>query len=183
MIRSSRFNIYLLVLVVGVFCVGCHSTGRKKNKELTALRIHVEARKDLAGRTTEVSVLRGDPIKLNVDRSPALTEVQIKDAKVVEVMGGFAIWLQFDRRGAWVLEQLTTGNKGKRLAIFVGFVGVGEGKERSKEARWLAAPLIMNRITDGVLSFTPDCTLEEADLIVEGLCNAAKEYGSPEPKW
>ena len=40
---------------------------------------------------------------------------------------------------------------------------------------WLAAPMTNKRISDGVLVFTPDASREEADRIVLGLNNVAKE--------
>ncbi len=181
MIRSSRFNIYLWVLLLAIVCGGCQSAEKKRRKSLTILRVHVEAKKDPAGRTADISVLRNDPMQLTVDRTPFLSEANIKDAKVVEVMGGFALWLQFDRRGTWMLEQFTSGNKGKRLAIFTTFVA--PPATEPKEARWLGAPRISTRIIDGVLSFTPDCTREEADQIALGLTNAAKKYQDAGPSW
>lgn len=184
MIRSNRFNIYLCVLLLAVIVVGCKSAEKKEkklHKELTILRVHVEAKKDPAGRTAEVQFPRDHPMQITIDRTPALSEANIKDARIVDVMGGFAIWLQFDRRGSWMLEQFTSGKKGKRLVVFATFVPPMEKK--AKEARWLAAPQITTRITDGVISFTPDCTLEEAEYIVQGLKNAAKKYQDKEPNF
>jgi hypothetical protein len=43
------------------------------------------------------------------------------------------------------------------------------------ESRWLAAPVIPRRISNGVLTFTPDASREEADLIAIGLNNVAKK--------
>ena len=43
------------------------------------------------------------------------------------------------------------------------------------ENRWLAAPVIPSRIGNGVLTFTPDASREEADQIVLGLNNVAKK--------
>ena len=43
------------------------------------------------------------------------------------------------------------------------------------ENRWLAAPMISRRISDGVLAFTPDCDHEEAAQLVLELNNTAKE--------
>ena len=184
MIRSIRFNIYLCVLLLAVLAVGCKSTGAKEkklHKKLTILRVHVETKKDPAGRTADVQFPRDQPVRITIDRTPVLTEANVKDAKIVDVMGGFAIWMQFDRRGSWMLEQFTSGNKGKRLAIFATFVPP-MGKE-PKEPRWLAAPSLASRITDGVISFTPDCTMEEAEYIVQGLKNAAKKYQDSAPNF
>ena len=79
-----------------------------------------------------------------------------------------SIFVQFDRRGTWLLEQYTTANRGRRIAIMSQF----------GQVRWLAAPKISKPITDGTLVFTPDATREEADRIVRGLTNVAKKMQS-----
>ena len=71
--------------------------------------------------------------------------------------------------GTALLEQCTTRNRGRRIAIFSQF------GEKMKDYRWLAAPVISRRITDGVLVFTPDATREEAEEIAAGLNNVAKK--------
>jgi len=43
------------------------------------------------------------------------------------------------------------------------------------DGRWLAVPSITQRINDGVLTFTPDCSREEADELVAGLNVVAKK--------
>jgi len=68
------------------------------------------------------------------------------------------------------LESITTANRGKRIAIFTQF-----GVEKAAKQRWLAAPMIARRLTDGVLIFTPNATREEADEIVLGLNNVASK--------
>ena len=45
-----------------------------------------------------------------------------------------------------------------------------------KNGRWLMAPLITSRINNGLLSFTPDMSRDEATLFVQGLNNVAKEF-------
>jgi hypothetical protein len=66
--------------------------------------------------------------------------------------------------GGWLLEQYTTANKGKHLAISAEF----------GEMRWLAAPKITQRLGEGRLVFTPDATREEAERIVDGVNRVAK---------
>ena len=107
-----------------------------------------------------------------------LTEEQVKSAKVVDTIGGFVVQIQFDRQGSMLLEQYTGGNVGKHITLFAAF-----GEKANKPAphtRWLAAPLITRRISDGLLTFTPDATREEAELLVAGLENMAKKYQDKE---
>ena len=87
-------------------------------------------------------------------------------------MGGFSIVLRFDFHGKLALEHASTAYKGNRIAIHAQF----------PERRWLAAPRVSTRITDGVITFTPDATREEAELIVQGLNNVAVKLGNkPKP--
>ena len=50
---------------------------------------------------------------------------------------------------------------------------------RWTETRWLAAPLITKRISDGVFIFTPDASKEETERIVNGLKNVIKQLQKP----
>jgi hypothetical protein len=67
-----------------------------------------------------------------------------------------------------VLEHNTAGNPGRHLVIF------GQWGDKLTDGRWLAAPLITHRIGDSLLAFTPDTTRDEADQLVLGLDNVAK---------
>jgi hypothetical protein len=71
-----------------------------------------------------------------------------------------------------LLDGATSANHNRRVAVFA----------RWPEGRWLASPMIHKRIADGVLTFTPDCTREEAVRIVRGLNNVAKKI-KKEDKW
>ena len=86
-------------------------------------------------------------------------------------MGGYSISVQFDKEGTWLLEQYTTGNKGKRVAIAAEF----------GEMRWLGAPVMTQRIGNGLFVFAPDASREEAERIVGGLNNLAKRVQKDKP--
>ena len=155
------FNLYLLLLLV---LPGCQLTGKKK--EASTLRLHVEVTPDGTDKNGPVPIGRGDfTFQVNVEKEPFLKEGDISQAWVVDALGGFQILVQYDRRGTLLLDQYSTAYKGRRVAIFSQF----------GEVRWLAAPVMANRISDGTLVFTPDATREEAERIVEGLNNVAKE--------
>ncbi|MCX6884519.1 MAG: hypothetical protein WCR20_10010 [Verrucomicrobiota bacterium] len=177
-ILSRRFNLYFLIFLAGLLAVGCSSPEKKRGKALSSLRVHGEGAKDAGGRTSGITVFRAKPIPIQIERSPLATEGNVREAKLVDVMGGFAIQIQFDRRGSWLIEQFTTMNRGKRLAIFSQFVSPPAVKPNDE--RWLAAPKISQPITNGLLIFTPDATEEEARQIVQGLNNAAKKYQDKE---
>jgi hypothetical protein len=162
-IHPNRFNIYLLVALLAIgSTTGCKSFGKKK--EVTTLRFHLEVTPDGTDKNGPVPINRTDPIYVNVENQPFLSEGSITKASVIDVMGGFAIFIQFDRQGTWLLEQYSVANKGRRVAIMSQF----------GEVRWLAAPIMTKRINDGTFVFTPDATRAEADRIVRGLNNVAK---------
>jgi len=169
MIRWDRFNLYLSLALAAALVGGCRSAERKRRQQPSILRVHQEVRADGTSLNEAVPIYRQKPVMVNVERAPFLTELNVAEAKVVDVMGGFAIRIQFDREGTWLLEEHSIDNRGKRIALH------GQFGEHLKQARWLAAPLISRRITDGVLMFTPDATRAESDEIVLGLNNVARE--------
>jgi preprotein translocase subunit SecD len=165
-VLARRFNIYLvLAFLLGLTC-GCQ-TGKKT--QTASLRVHIEVSPDPAGTSQNISVLRSDPVLVTIKREPILTEANIVSAKVIDARGGFAIEIKFDENGTWLLEQYSAANPGGHFAIF------GQWGEKISAGRWLANPVISRRISNGTLAFTADCEREEADQLVLGLNEAAKE--------
>ena len=163
MIRILRFNSYLALALVLVLEAGCNSTKPSKLKE-ASLRLHLEVNPDGSDRNEAIPVGRQETFRVNVEKHAFLNEFNIERASVVDTMGGYSISVQFNKEGTWLLEQYTTANKGKRMAI-VGEFG---------QVRWLAAPVIQQRIGDGLLVFAPDATREESERIVSGLNRIAE---------
>src|SRR4029077_15838545 len=118
--RWLRFNIYLILGVLFALCWGC-ATEKRNKKPLSTLRLHQEANPDPMGRTEEVAISREHRVKLTINRAPFLTEANVKEAKVIETPGGFALSIQFDHQGAWLFEQFTAATKGKHIALFSQF--------------------------------------------------------------
>lgn len=169
--RVLRFNTYLLAVLA--VAAGCQTNKKKDEepdkdkpakKEEASLRVHLEVNPDGSDRSGPVSIGRKQPFQINVEKVAFLNEFQIEKASVIDTFGGFSIAVQFDKEGGWLLEQYTTANKGRHLAIAAEF----------GEMRWLAAPKITQRLGDGRLVFTPDATREEAERIVSGLNRLAK---------
>ncbi|MGC8829236.1 MAG: SecDF P1 head subdomain-containing protein [Verrucomicrobiia bacterium] len=175
----GRFNIILMatLILVAMGVIGCaHNKGAsgrndsapkpKKSmwKDATQISFHVEMNPDGSDRCVQAKIYRNNPITLVVDRSPVLHEGFIERADVIDFMGTYAIRIKFDRTGTLLLDNVTTSNKGRHLAIFCYFT----------DARWIGAPLITQRISDGVFVFTPDATRDETERIVRGLNNVAK---------
>ncbi|MEI9959576.1 MAG: hypothetical protein WDM76_00165 [Limisphaerales bacterium] len=154
------------MLTLAVLFSGCKTDEQsKQDKTVSALRIHLQV--PTASMSQTITVLRDNPVLVNIGPDPVLTEANIQAAKVIEPLGGFAIAIKFNESGIWLLEQYSAANPGKHFAIF------GQWGEKLANGRWLAAPLINGRLADGVLTFTPDCSREEADQLVLGLNNVA----------
>lgn len=172
-IHRLGFNLYLVAALTFSLGLGCSSTGKKRR--MAALTVHMEADSGQTRNSKPVPIYRGKPIMVNVEHSPFLKEGLVDKAEVIEVVGGFALQITFVRRGAWLLEQYTTANRGRRMAIQADFADPADPNHKKRVTRWIAAPLITHRIGDGVLTFTPDATREEADEIVLGLNNLSKK--------
>jgi preprotein translocase subunit SecD len=164
------FNLYLLSLAVGLAVVtGCQSDKKKPEKQVASMRIHIENRAQLTTTGETVSVLRSSPVLVTIGPEPILTEANITAARVLQTEGGYAIEVQFNSIGTYILEQYSSANSGKHLVIFC------QWSELGKDSRWIAAPIITHRIPNGVLSFSPDASEAETKLIVTGLNNMAKQ--------
>lgn len=177
MIRPNRFNFNLLATVMLVLVWGCAHEPVKKIS--ASLRLHQEMRADASGRAVTIEIFRAQPFSLTIDKSPVLTESNVKNVEVVDTMGGFALRVLFDKKGTLLLEQYTAAMRGKHLAIFSSFPPPGE--KEPGPGRWLAAPLITERITNGTVLFTPDASREEALQIANGLNTVAKKVHIDEP--
>ena len=167
--RRQRFMFkhYLLALSIAAgLGLGCKTGKNKKPGENYALiNIYLEQNNDGTKFSKRVSVYRADPDIFYVNSKPFLDTADLERVSLMNVIGGFALQFQFNRHGTAVLESYTTSSKGKRMAIFCQFT----------DSRVLAAPMITARKTTGILRFTPDCTREEAEKIVNGLTTAIKE--------
>jgi hypothetical protein len=164
-IPRALFNIYLLIVVAAV-STGCKTTEEKEqSKQASTLRFHLEVNEDGTARNSGVPIYRERPMLVNVNRDPFLTEGDIDQARVVDVIGGFSIEVSLNKHGALVLDMVSGGNKGRRIGI----------QSQFGQTRWLAAPMITRRIQDGLFVFTPDASREEAERIVRGLNNLVKK--------
>ncbi|MCB1125334.1 MAG: hypothetical protein KDM81_02480 [Verrucomicrobiae bacterium] len=162
-----------VLTAVLALAVGCASSEEKeKRKEASSLRLFLEQEFDPGDKTTLVPVFRANPVLVRIEKIPFLDEGHLIDAQLVDVVGGFAIVASFDFHGTLVLDNVSNSFRGRRIAIYSMFT----------DGRWLAAPVINGRVSDGRLVFTPDCTREEAERIVNGLNNVAIKLGNkPKP--
>ena len=163
--RPARINCYLLAVAgAGLLAVGC-ATGEKDEKhQESSIRLHIEVSAVEAGNSTNALVGRSSPVPVTVSRDFFLSEFHTEAARVVDALGGFSIALQFNPEGTHLLEQYTTIYRGRRAGILAEF----------GQIRWIAAPILQSRITNGQFIFTPDTTREEAERIVRGLNRVAE---------
>lgn len=176
LIRPSGFNLYLLAVVALIAICGCQSTETKLQKQTAVFRLHLEDRSSDTNHSRVVPVYRSAPVMIPIQKAPILTENQVRKASVVESMGGFQMQVQFNRQGSLLLEQYTSGNPNQHLIIFCNFTSPTNLDVHLD--RWLAAPRIGKRITSGLITFTPDATREESDLIANSLNNVSKKNGN-----
>jgi len=168
-IGPAGFNTYFCLFLGLALICGCKTGSSEKKAPKSGyriLRLHLEVNPDGTDRTSTVTVGRQSPFPVNVEKMPFIDEHHLVRASVVEdELGGFAIRLQFNRQGTWLLEQYTVSHKGKRIAVF----------SELDTLRWLAAPVITKSLDNGVFTFSPDATREEADKLVLGLTATIKK--------
>jgi preprotein translocase subunit SecD len=164
--RRCVFNGFLVGVALALVTGCATKEERKRKKELSSLRIHVEADAGGSDRSSAISVHRAAPILLSIEREAVLDERDVATAMIVNQPGdSFSVEINFNPHGGRILERVTVMNKGKHLAIFSDF----------GQARWLAAPVITARNSGGRLVFTPDAAREEAERFVRGLNNVARK--------
>lgn len=168
-----RFNINLLLGAALLACGGCHSLKSSKNKdkkkEMAFIELHLEVTPDGISETKTATVNRREPFKLTVETDPFVDTAYVTDATLLdEGTDMFSIQVKFNWSGSMRLDTYTTANRGKHIAVYSTF-----GDKHN--SRWLAAPVIRQRISDGTFTFTPDASHEEAEAIVKGLKNAAEK--------
>jgi hypothetical protein len=173
-VYTLRFNLFLLLTALLPLLGGCGTLGMGHKNELTsALRIFVSVGPGTRGSpsgTETVSVLRSDPVQVTIDKTPVLSEGDVVAAKIIDTPDAPGIELRFSPMGTVVLEQYSATNPGGHFVIY------GQWGKKLKNGRWLMAPLITGRINNGLLSFTPDMTRDEATEFVKGLNNVAKQF-------
>ena len=167
---AGRFNLYFTALLALSLLDGCATSSKKKKDEpVGVLRMHVESTANSNSGGQTVSVLRGTPLAVTIANEPILTEAQVVKASLFDAPGGYAVAVQFDSIGTLILEQFSTANLGRHFVIF------GQWGTENADGRWLAVPLITKRIGNGILSFTPDMSRDEAQKWVTGLNHYAKK--------
>jgi hypothetical protein len=169
------FNLNFVFVLAASWIAGCASGDKNKpDEDDSTIRVHLETQTHEDGRSSQIAVYRSDPVMLQIDRTAFLDEGMVDQATIVEDWAGYHIQVKLTRRGSWLLESVTAQYVGRRMVIQCQW----------EDIRWVAAPMITKRISDGVLRFVPDASREESDRIVDGLNNVADRRKKQEnPKW
>ena len=173
-----RYNINLFLVLALLSAVGCQSPEKKaekaKKKELALIELHLEVTPDGMTDSKAITINRREPLSLNVDKDAFVDGGYLTEAKLIdEGTDLYSIQLKFNWSGAMRLNTTTSTSRGKHIAVFCTF----------GESRWLAAPLIRKPIMDGLFTFTPDASREEAERIVRGLNHVAEKVKKDDLKW
>src|SRR5690349_8322447 len=100
LIRRNGFNLYLVLIVALGLAIGCKTASGEDKKPLSTLRLHLEAKKggskvdpkaDPFAGTETVEVDRANKMRFTIDKNPFLTEASVKEAKVIDDNGGYAL--------------------------------------------------------------------------------------------
>jgi SecDF, P1 head subdomain len=174
-INLKKINAVSCVAAAAALALLCGCQTDKNKKLVSALRVHIQVTVPTASSQT-VTVLRSSPVQITVAKDPVITEANLLGARVINTPGGFAVQLQFDDTGMWMLQQYSASNPGRHFAIY------GQWGEKLADGRWLAAPLITRRISDGSLTFTPDLSRDEVNQLAIGLNNVVKKIHKGESK-
>ena len=160
-IRFAAFNTYLALLALLAPLLGGCLTTRSEKKQEASLRFYLETNLDGTDRSQAMSIKigRADSFPMVIETRCFLTEFNIDHVSVIDTPGGFGLSIQFDREGGFILDQYSTAHKGRRAAIAAEF----------GELRWIGAPVLRDRISNGLFVFTPDTTREEAEKIARGV--------------
>jgi hypothetical protein len=177
--RPAHINLILLALLLpGISgLAGCNLRKLGKDHDTATLRVHLECNPQLLDRVEKISVLRAAPMQISIERYPFLSEKQIESARVLDRDTGHVLSIKFNQEGTRLLEHYSALNSYKRFAIRSQF-----RQETNVFDRWLAAPVIRGRIGDGVLTFSPDASREECDVLVRGWNKVAGFKMPPENK-
>ena len=182
-ISFVRFNTFLCAASILAAAAGCQTKSGDKDakdkpdkKEATVIELHMEADVESIRDTMPVPVGRDNPITVEVEKDPFMDGEFLDNAEVVEEPDGlFSIRLKFDWQGASLLNAETARNPGRRVAVFCQF---GKGKEKNF---YIASPKIQRPISNGIFTFAPAVTHDEAERIVRGLNNVAKQVKKDSP--
>jgi preprotein translocase subunit SecD len=149
------------LIAVLLLAAGCATSGSRKP---VTLGIHEQADSALPeGHRREVQIPKTG-LTLIVDPFPVLTERNVEVAEPYETSGGLAVMLRFDAHGMFLLDEVTTRDRGHYLVVLVNDLPV-------------AAWLVDQRLVHGQFLLEGDFTDAEARQLIDDLNRMAKKRG------
>ena len=143
-----------------LLAAGCAMFG--DHKPQVTLRIHEQVDNALPeSHSREVQIPKMG-LTLRVDPFPALTENNVEVAEPFETTGGLAVMLRFDVHGMFVLDEVTTRDRGRYLVVFLN-------------DRPVTAWLVDQRLVHGQFLLEGDFTDAEARQLIDDLNLMAKK--------
>ena len=152
-------KIWLVMAVL--LAAGCATSD---NRKPTTLRINEQVDTGLPeGHWREVQIPKTE-LTLRVDPFPVLTERDVEVAEPFETSGGLAVMLHFNAHGMFMLDELTTRNRGHYLVVFLN-------------DRPVTAWLVDRRLVHGQFLLEGDFTDAEARQLIDDLNRMAQKRG------
>lgn len=113
------------------------------------------------GRYREVQIPKTE-LTLRAELFPVLTGSDVKVAEPFETSDGLAVMLMFNAHGMFILDEVTTRDRGRYLIIFLNDKPV-------------AARLVEQRLVHGQFLLEGDFTAAEARQLIDDLNRAARK--------
>jgi preprotein translocase subunit SecD len=158
------FNLVLALAMASVSA--CSTASSDRQKPIETFRVHLESRHDIPERSMPAEIGEANPMRFTVEKLPILSEIHVEEAALLEQSDGFTVQVRFNGMGARILEGYSSAAIGRHFLIMT---------EIDEEVRWIAAPLIRHRNSEGTLTFTPQATREEMQRLVAGLNGAVEK--------
>lgn len=150
----------LAFTLAATLAAGC-ALFQKKPEEST-LRIYEQVDSALPAETVQTVEIPRAGLKLTISPFPTLSERDVQSAELYDTAGGKAIFLRFDPTGTVSLDEMTTRNRGRYLAVLINNHPV-------------SAWLVDQRIINGQFLVEGDFTDEEAKKVVDDLNKLSKK--------
>lgn len=117
-----RFSFLLAVLAAVFAVVGCNTTTKKKNYDVTIARFLIEASE---GDTFASVTLPVSGVQISVNNKPAVTELDYTGVQLAHADLGDFLVFNLTPDAARDVYRLTGNNQGKRLVLFINDKPVG----------------------------------------------------------
>ena len=92
--RTSNSNLVFALLALAL-AAGCASRQKKKDEEISTIRLHMEVNPQMVRRNMQVSIVRAQPVLITVGESYVMHEGYLNRAEIIEANGVHNVRLQW----------------------------------------------------------------------------------------